>query len=434
MGVQSAEGERVVVEAQRPATYREVFGVVEFRALYFAFVLSMLGDMLARVAVSYMVFTTSKSPLLSAAAFALSYLPWAVGGPFLAALADRWPRRTVMIVCDVLRAGLVAVLAIPGLPMWVVLGVLVLAALLAPPFEAARSALMPELLDGDRFVVATGVLVLSTYVGNVLGFVLGGALIERIKPNGVLLVDAGTFAVSAVVIALFLRRRPAAGATRRPSLVRETADGLRLVFRHHVLRSYLLLAWAVSALVYASEGLAAPYAKHLRAGPTAVGLLLAALPLGVAIGGLVLTRGTAQTRRIRLFIPLAALSTVAMLPLFYDPPLPVVLALYVASGVGLATTVPLNAMFVRAVTPQYRGRAFGVARSGLEIGQGLAILAAGALATQLKVPVVIALFGGVAGTALVALIALNWPTVEEQLRAATAPAGGDSTDLHADRT
>jgi MFS family permease len=432
MGAGPAEGVRVVVEAQRPATYREVFGSTEFRALYSAFVLSMVGDMLARVAVTYMVFTMSKSPLLSAAAFALSYLPWAVGGPFLAALADRWPRRTVMIVCDVLRAGLVAILAVPRLPLWLVLGLLVLAALLAPPFEAARSALMPELLEGDRFVVATGVLVVSTYAGNVLGFVLGGALIELIRPHGVLLIDAGTFAVSAVLIALFLRRRPAAETTSRPSLVRETADGLRLVFRHPVLRSYLLLAWAVSALVYASEGLAAPYAVHLHAGPTAVGLLLAALPVGVAIGGLVLTRGTAPARRIRLAIPLAALSTVSMLPLFYDPPLPVVLALYVASGVGLAMTVPLNAMFVRAVTPDYRARAFGVARSGLEIGQGLAILAAGAAATRLEVPVVIALFGGVAGTALVALIALRWPTVADQLEAETAPVGGPP-DVHADR-
>jgi MFS family permease len=112
-----------------------------------------------------------------------------------------------------------------------------------------------------------------------------------------------------------------------------------------------------------------------------------------------------------------------MLPLLFDPPLPVVLALYVLSGVGLATAIPLNAMFVRAVAPAYRGRAFGVARSGLEVGQGLAVVAAGALATVLPVPVVIALFGGVAGTVLVAVIAARWPTVEEQLAAEAAPVG-----------
>jgi MFS family permease len=414
----------VVVEAERPATYREVFGVPEFRALYVAFLLSMVGDMLAKVAVTYMVFAASKSPLLSAAAFALSYLPWAVGGPFLSALADRLPRRGVMIVCDLLRAAAVAALAIPRLPLWALLGLLVIAALLAPPFEAARSALAPEILSGDRFVVATGILVVSTYVTNVAGFILGGALVDAIRASGALLIDAGTFLLSALVIALFIRPRPSAKPTSRPSLARETADGLRLVFRHHVLRSYLLLVWAVSALVCASEGLAAAYAAHLGADATAVGLLLAALPFGMAFGGLVLTRAASPARRVRLAIPLATLATIAMLPLFFDPPLPVVLALYVLSGIGLATAIPLNAMFVRAVAPDYRGRAFGVARSGLEVTQGLAILAAGFAATRLDVPVVIALFGGVAGTALVALIALWWPSVGEQLAADAAPVGG----------
>jgi MFS family permease len=410
------------VETERPATYREVFGVTEFRALYAAFVLSMVGDMLAKVAVTVLVFDRTGSPLLSAAAFALSYLPWGIGGPFLAALADRWPRRRTLVVCDVARAVLVAVLAIPGLPLPALLALLTLASLLTPPFEAARSALLPEVLDGDRYVVATSVLVVSTYVANVGAFVLGGALVAAVHAWGALLADAATFAVSGLLLALFVRSRPAVRVERR-SLARETADGARLVFGHRVLRSYLLLVWAVSALVFASEGLAAAYAGHLGAGPRAVGLLLAALPFGMAFGGLVLTRAIAPVRRIRLAVPLAALATVAMLPLLLDPPLPVVLALYVISGIGLATAIPLNAMFVRAVAPHYRARAFGVARSGVEVAQGLAVVAAGALATLLPVPVVIALLGGVLGTLLVGLLAVRWPSVEEQLAAEATPAG-----------
>jgi MFS family permease len=412
----------VVVETERPATYREVFGVAEFRALYAAFLLSMLGDMLAKVAVTVLVFDRTGSPLLSAAAFALSYVPWGVGGPVLAALADRWPRRRTLVGCDLVRAGLVALLAIPGMPLPVLLALLVLASLLTPPFEAARSALMPEVLRGDRFVVAQSVLVVSSYVVSFGGFVVGGALVSAITARGALLVDAVTFGVSGLLIALYVRHRPADRSEPR-SLLRETADGMRLVFTHRVLRSYLLLVWAVSALVFASEGLAAAYADHLGAGPKAVGLLLAALPLGLAIGGLILSRAAGPIRRIQLAIPLATVATVAMLPLMFDPPLPVVLALYVLSGAGLATAIPLNAMFVRAVAPAYRGRAFGVARSGLEVGQGVAVLAAGAAATLLPVPVVIALFGGVAGTLLVALIAARWPTVEEQLAAEAAPVG-----------
>ncbi|HEY0487672.1 MAG TPA: MFS transporter [Mycobacteriales bacterium] len=414
----------MVVESQRPATYREVFGVAEFRGLYAAYLLSMVGDMLAKVAVTFVVFERTRSPLLSAATFALSYLPWGVGGPFLAALADRWPRRRVLIWCDAARAALVALLTIPHMPWQGMLLVLFAAALLTPPFEAARSALMPDVLRGDRFVVATSVLVVSTYVAGVAGFVAGGALVQTITARGALAADSVTFALSALLIWVYLTPRPADPRPPRRSLARETGDGLRLVFGHRVLRSYLLLVWSVSALVSASEGLAAAYAAHLGAGPAAIGLLLAALPFGMAFGGLVLTRAVAPVERIRLAIPLATLATVSLLPLLFDPPLPVVLALYVLSGIGLATAIPLNAMFVRAVAAPYRGRAFGVARSGLEVAQGLAVVAAGAAASRLPVPVVIAVFGGVAGTALVALLAVRWPSVAEQLAAEADPAGG----------
>jgi MFS family permease len=411
------------VEAERPATYREIFRVAEFRGLYAAYLLSLLGDMLAKVAVTFLVFRETGSPLLSAATFGLSYLPWGIGGPFLAALADRWSRRRVLIACDVARAALVALLAIPDMPWPAMLLILLVASLLTPPFEAARSALMPDVLRGDRFVVATSVLVVSTYIAGVVGFVAGGTLVQFISARGALLVNSATFAVSALLIWVYVTPRPAGPPPPRPSLIRETADGLRLVFGHRVLRSYLLLVWAVSALVSASEGLAAAYAAHLGEGPAAVGLLLAGLPFGMAFGGLVLTRAVPPVRRIRLAIPLAALSTAALLPLLLDPPLPVVLALYVVSGIGLAAAIPLNAMFVRAVAPPYRGRAFGVARSGLEVAQGLAIVVAGAVASVLPVPVVIALFGGVVGTVVVAVIAMRWPSIEEQLAVEDTPVG-----------
>ena len=91
--------------------------------------------------------------LLSAAAFAVSYLPWLVGGPLLAALAERYPYRRVMIVCDLVRMALIALVALPGLP---VAGMLVAAVpdhAGQPAGQAARSALLPLILTGDRLVV-----------------------------------------------------------------------------------------------------------------------------------------------------------------------------------------------------------------------------------------------------------------------------------------
>jgi len=99
------------------ATFREVFAVREFRVLWSSVVLSTAGDRLALVALTLLVYDRTKSPLLAAAVFAVGYLPWVIGGLFLAELADRRSRRSVMVFCDAARAVLVGAMVIPGVPI-----------------------------------------------------------------------------------------------------------------------------------------------------------------------------------------------------------------------------------------------------------------------------------------------------------------------------
>ena len=102
---------------QATATFRDVFAVAEFRALWLAQLLSVIGDQLARVALTVLVYDRTRSALLAAITFVVSIVPTFVGRIALAWLADRYPRRGVMIVCDLARCGLVLVMAIPGVPL-----------------------------------------------------------------------------------------------------------------------------------------------------------------------------------------------------------------------------------------------------------------------------------------------------------------------------
>jgi len=86
----------------------------EFRALWSAQVLSSTGDQFARVAIAILVYDRTHSAVLTALAYALTYLPPIAGGPLLASLADLFPRRRVTIVCDVFRVGTVGLMAVPG--------------------------------------------------------------------------------------------------------------------------------------------------------------------------------------------------------------------------------------------------------------------------------------------------------------------------------
>ncbi|MET8282078.1 MFS transporter [Micromonospora sp. NPDC005174] len=387
---------------ERAATYAEVFAVREYRHLFAAYVLSLAGDQLTAVTVAYLVYRGTGSAALAAAAYASSYLAWLVGGPLLSGFADRFPRRRVLIVCDLARAALVPVAALPALPAPALVAMLFAVNLMRPPFVAARAALLPDVLDGDRYAVANGVDNICAQVVQVVGFAVGGSLVALLSLRGALLVDAATFLVSALLIALGVRARPAPRTPPNPAR-RGRADGLRLIVADPRLRAYVLVLWTASAFTYAAEGLMVPLARQYGGDAATVGLLLAAAPAGMALGGVALTRLCPPAARPRLILPLAALSAGVLTAAWTVPPLWVVLVLLALAGAASAFAVPLNALFGRAVPAVYRGRAFGVAITGLSGLQGTAMVLAGLAADRWPATTVIGCSGASGAVAVLAL-------------------------------
>jgi MFS family permease len=388
----------------KQATFREVFAVAEFRPLFGTFLLSTAGDELARVALTVLVYQRTSSPLLSALTFAIGYLPWLLGGPVLSAFADRLPRHRVLIATDAARALLLAGMAIPGMPLPAMLALLFLVSLGSPPFESARSALMADVLDGDRYAVATSLTNITLQLAQVVGFVVAGALIAALSPAAALLIDAATFAVSALWLWAGLERRPApmhASGEAPRSLLQDTGDGLRLIRRSPRLLAIVGVLWVATLFTYAAEGVAAPWVDELGKGATGLGLLLAANPLGVTVGGLVIARLVRPDRREGLVVPLVVLSLatvllagiVGLLLGAGSVPFGLVVGLMFVSGLGAAWLIPLNVSFVQAVPSAFRGRAFGVAVSGLYGVQGLGALVAGLAAEGVSASGAIALSG-----------------------------------------
>jgi predicted MFS family arabinose efflux permease len=418
----------------RPAGFRDVFAVAEWRALFGTFVLSTVGDELARVALTVLVYARTGSPLLSALTFAISYLPWVVGGPVLSALADRLPRHRVLIATDVGRAVVVGVMVLPGIPLPVLLALLFVVSLGAPPFESARSALQADVLDEDRYAVASSITNVCLQLTSVIGFVLGGALVALIGARAALAFDAVTFLVSAGWLAVGLQRRPPpAGDEDGPtSLWQDTVAGLRHIAGNPRARAIMVVFWVGSLFKDAPEGLAAPFAAELGGTTADVGVLLAAVPLGVTVGGILVVRLVAPERRERLVAPLLLASLVLLAAagvLAHTLPagrvtFGVVVALLFVSGLASCWFIPLQALFVTAVPAALRGRAFGVAVSGLWAVQGLGVLGAGAVAERLAPSGVVAAAGVIGMVAVVpAVVALgrSRPAV-----AAGRPAGGAS--------
>jgi MFS family permease len=342
----------------------------------------------------------------------------------------------VLIATDAARAALLVVMAIPGMPLPVLLGLLFLVALCAPPFESARSALMADVLEGDRYAVATSLTNITLQLAQVVGFVLAGALVAALDPSAALLIDAATFAVSALWLGRGLKRRPApleeAGAERR-SLWHDTGEGLRLIGRSPRLLAIVSLLWVGTLFAYAWEGVATPLTDELGKGATALGILLAANPLGVTVGGLIIARLVPPARREGLITPLVALSLAPILigglaAYLAGPgtvPFAVLVGMLFLSGLGASWLIPLNVSFVQAVPSAFRGRAFGVAVSGLYGVQGIGALGAGLLAEGFRPSAVVAVCGGVGLLAVVPPV-IGFRRTQGHM-AATDPAAGPSS-------
>jgi MFS family permease len=395
-------------------SYRRVLGNREFQALYGARVLSDWGDAMARVAISALVLHQSGSATFAAAVFAVSFLPQVFGQALLAPYADRVSRRTLLVVCDLLRAGFVAVLVLAvalDVPLALLLVLLFVVELVGAPFFAAGYALLTELFD-DRslFLRASSLTSLTSQLNQVLGVALGGLVVGVLGPRRALWIDAATFVVSAVILSRSVRPRAAAAALGLPGLRdlgRDVRDGLAHLRQDQSLRALLVLAWVMTLALVAPEAVALPYAAAHGASTTAGGVLLAAVPFGAVIGVGVVGRWR-PVIQVRRMLPLATCAPLPLLGLVVDPSWPVAAVLFVLSGLCQGFMVPLMATYALLAPDVMRGRLNGLAGSGFALVTAAAFLVVGALA-DLTSPAGAVVVAALATGVFLGVTWLTWP-------------------------
>lgn len=443
-------------------TYRAVLAIGEFRALWAADVLSIAGDQFARVALAVVVFTRTDSAILTGLTYALTFVPAFVGGLVLSGLGDRYPRRNVMVVTDLVRGVLVAVMAVPGLPLWVLCGLVAVMTLLAGPFKAAQQALLPDVLPGAAYETGTALRSVTGQTAQLVGFAGGGTIIAVINPSLALLLDAATFLLSAIILRTWLSPRPAVttaddtiattttggtittagkvnpatttddpvdaavdavadaaaavgvtsaaigrgrrattppvGHRRRASLADSMVTGVRTVWADPGLRALLGLLW-LAAFYITPEAIAAPYASQLGGGAVTTGLLMASDPAGSIVGGLILGSRFGQMPP-RLLGLLGIGAGIPLIFTAFTPPLVVSMLLFAVSGMfATGYTIRGNTTYTRRLPDQIRAQGSGIMSAGLITVQGLGALAAGVAADHLSPAHAITL-AGIVGVAV----------------------------------
>lgn len=386
----------------RQTTYGELFAVREFRVLFGGNLLGVLAETMRMLALAVLVFAATGSALLAAFAYTVSFLPQVLGGAFLLALADRLPPRAAIVAGGVVRtASTLAVAAVP-MPVGGALALLFAVSVVTPVFSAAGSSLLPEVVPGDSYVLARATFNLAVSGAQIASLGAGGLVLGFLGPRPLLYVAAALALVAACWNRFGLTRRPARTTHAAGSPVAETLRGNARLLADHTLRGLLLAQWLPVWLLTGAESLAVPYVAWRDGSASGAGFVLAAVPVGMLVGDLVVGRLATPPLRERAAVWLALLVGAPLVAFALHPPAPAAAVLYAAAAFGLSYELGLQRAFLAAIPDKVRGQTFGLLGTGLMTGQGLGAVGLGALADA--VPPGLAL--GIGGAAAVLAVLL----------------------------
>ena len=345
--------------------------------------MSFLGDSLALVALMLHVASTTGQALAVALLLLAGDFAPALLGPLTGTVADRLERRGVMVGCELLQGALMVGVALwlPSLPLLLVL--VGLRAVAGQVFQPASRAAVPALVPGGDLERANAAVGVATNGGETLGPLVAALLLPVLEVRGVLLVDAASFLVSAALLG-FLPAMAAGGqeaAGPRGSFLADAGTGLRYLRGQATVRAVAVGYFAVVActgiddvaLVFLATG-------TFGAGATAVGLLLAAVGIGLLAGYALLSRSRGRIPMTVLLLAGFAVSSAGNLLTGLAWAVAAAFALQAVRGLGIAAMdVAATTLVQRIVPPQLLGRVFGSLYGGIGVAAALAYLFGGLL-------------------------------------------------------
>jgi MFS family permease len=407
-----------------------------FSALWTGQLISALGDRVHQVALAYLVLHATNSPIAVGAVFLVATLPNLLIGPIAGGLVDRWDQREVMIVSDLLRAGLVLLIPIAAVTNLVLAYPLVfLVTSVSIFFRPAKGAVLPRMVAPDDLVPANSALWLGETFADIGGYVLAGLFVALLGSQLPLAfwADAVTYLASAVLIASVAIAPvarvvtdtvgdAAAAASRglRAALSvfgGELREGWRFLRGDKVLLANTLQATAGQFMLGIFLVLTPVYAAHAidRAGFTdseAFAFMEGSIGAGNLLGGFLIGLVGSRLPLGRLVIVgyVATGLTVALLPLAGN--LPLALGIAFGTGVGnLAFVIPSQTLFQKRTPPELMGRVLGLRFSVVFGSMTLAMGIGGVLGEWFGAGPVLGVFGLV--TVAVGLAGLTVPAVRD---------------------
>lgn len=374
-----------------------------FSALWVGQLISLFGDRVHQVAIAFLVYDATGSPLAVAGVFLSATLPNLVLGPIAGTLVDRWDQREVMVVADILRAAVVLVVPIAAaVDLALVYPLVFVVTSVSLFFRPARTAAIPRIVREDELVSANSTIWIGETFADIIGYPLAAIFVAFLGASLPLAFwfDAATYLASAALIAtIYLPPVVARVTPVGRGVLAEARTGWQFLRRETVLLAntvqglvgqFTIGVLLVLTPVYAAENLAASSLER----EVRFALLEASLGVGNLIGGFAIGLIGARLRKGRLVIAgyTAFGVCVATLALTGQP----AVAFGLMLGAGIANMVfiiPSQTLFQQRTPPDLIGRVVGFRFSIVFGGMTLAMAVGGAMAESSGVGAVLAFFG-----------------------------------------
>lgn len=371
-------------------------------------VVSLTGSQMTWVALPWFVLTTSGSPTRMTIVLAVETVAVALGG-FAGGLATRLGARRTMLICDGVRAPLMAaipVLHLAGALSFPVLIALVFAVgMFATPSYASKTVLLPDLVGEDeaRLSRANALLQTSNRLTMILGPPLAGVLIGVFGATEVLLIDAATFVVGFVLVATLVRT-PGVHAGDEQHDDRGLGPVVRFIVRDPLLRPWVL-AVTVGDVAWLALFAATPVLVLTRFGeqPEIVGWIFAGFGVGAVVGSVIAYRIVGSVDRL-LLASVGELGMAAPLWLFvfHVPPVVLVAAMAAAGLANGLVNAPIHAILQLRTPRHLRTKVYSVLITATSVLGPLALVGTGPALEHVGVDQTLAVVVAVDSVAVVA--------------------------------
>lgn len=372
----------------------------QYRRLWLSQVISLMGDWFNLIATTTLVSSMSGSGLALSGLFVARMLPPFLLGPVVGVIADRFDRRKILIISDLLRMGVVLgfLLVQTERDLWLLYALTMLQLSISAFFEPTRSALMPSLVARKNLVTANALDGTTWSSMLAIGAALGGLVTATLGIRVAFIIDSVTFALSAAMVyQICVPRLKQPVAAQRQNGFASYIDGLRyLWYRPHVL--VLTFVKAASALSFgAIDVVQVEFAENIFPiggnSSATLGLIYTAIGIGTGLAPLIAKQYTDEnSKAMRAAITAAfALSVFGFLGVAWSPNLPVLLlmSMFRSAGSGISWVFS-SALLQMTVPGGFRGRvfafdlaAFTIASAASTVGAGFAFDSLGLSAREI---------------------------------------------------